>query len=207
MEIEAKYRVSAADLDVAAGLRALGPYTLEPAPEPEHQENTYFDTADGRLAAARHGLRVRRIGSRSLITLKGPASLDAGAVHRRAEHEFPGASPDPVTWPPGAPRELALALTGGAPLFPTVAVSTERRILHVERGGVQVAELCLDRGVLRGGRRERPFVELEIELLAGGDASDLAGIAAELAHYMTLVPEPRSKLMRATALAAGHDLV
>jgi inorganic triphosphatase YgiF len=207
MEIEAKYRVSDADLDLAAGLRALGPFSLEPVPEPELQENTYFDTADGRLAAARHGLRVRRIGVRSLITLKGPASLDAGAVHRRAEHEFPGADPNPATWPPGAPRELALALTGGAPLAPTAVVSTERRILHAERGGVRVAEVCLDRGVLRGGGRERPFAELEIELLPGGDTSDLAGIAAELARHITLVPEPRSKLQRATALAAGHDIV
>lgn len=204
MEIEAKYRVSAEDLDRAAAIRALGPYSLEPAPEPELQENTYFDTADGRLAAARYGLRVRRVGPRSLVTLKGPASLGSDGVHRRAEHEFPGADPDPATWPHGEPRELALALTGGAPVAPTVAVSTERRILHAERGGVQVAEVCLDRGVLRGGGRERPFAELEIELLPGGDSADIAGIAAELAALITLAPEPRSKLQRAAALAAGR---
>lgn len=204
MEIEAKFHVSAEDLDRVADLRSIGPYTLDPAPEPELQENSYFDTADGRLSAARHGLRVRRIGARSLITLKGPASVGADGVHRRAEYEFPGADPDPAAWPAGEPRELALALTGGEALAPTVAVSTERRILHAVRDGARVAEICLDRGVLRGGGRERPFTELEIELL-DGDPADIAALASALTGVITLAPEPRSKLQRATALADGHE--
>jgi inorganic triphosphatase YgiF len=203
MEIEAKYRVSAEDLERAAGLRALGPYTLTPAPEPERQENRYFDTADGRLAAARHGLRVRRIGARALVTLKGPAEPLPGGGQRRVELEFPGDDPDPASWPAGPARDLGLSLTGGAPLVPTVAVSTERRILHAERDGVAVAELCLDQGTLRGGAREQPFTELEIELLPGGHEPDLAALAAALAEHIALAPEPKSKLQRATALAAG----
>jgi inorganic triphosphatase YgiF len=205
MEIEAKYRVGPADLDRVAALRALGPYTLTPAPEPELQENRYFDTADRRLTAARYGLRVRRIGALSLITLKGPPSVGAGGVHRRAEHEFPGEDPDPATWPPGAARDLAMALLGGAPLTPTVAVSTERRILHAALEGITVAEICLDLGLLRGGGRERPFSELEIELLAGGQSDDLGRIAAELSRHITLGHEPRSKLQRALDLAAGNE--
>lgn len=202
MEIEAKYRLGPEGLERAAELRALGPYTLIAAPEPELQENRYYDTADGRLAAARYGLRVRRVGGRALVTLKGPTVSEGDGLHRRAEHEFPGESPDPATWPPGEARELALALTGGAPLVPTVAVSTERRIRHVERGGLVVAELALDRGLLRGGRREQAFTELEIELLPGGDLADIRAIAAELAHLIAIEPEPRSKLQRAAALAA-----
>lgn len=107
MEIEAKYYVSGADLEVLAGMRQLGPYVLVPVSAPELQENTYFDTADGRLTTARHGLRLRRIGERALITLKGPAEVGSDAVHRRAEFEFPGSNPripaaglsaSPVNW-------------------------------------------------------------------------------------------------------------
>ncbi len=200
MEIEAKYYVSGADLEVLAGMRQLGPYVLVPAPAPELQENTYFDTADGRLTAARHGLRLRRIGERALITLKGPAEVGSDAVHRRAEFEFPGSNPDPSNWPVGVARELALALTGGAPLLPRVSISTERQILHVYRGGDHVAELCLDRGVMRGGERVRAFTELEVELLPGGTAADLSALARELSEHVVLTPEPRTKLERALAL-------
>lgn len=200
MEIEAKYRVTAEDLAVAGGLRQLGAYVLAPTPTPEQQLNTYYDTGDGRLGAARHGLRVRRVGERSLITLKGPAEVGPDGVHRRAEYEFPGADPHPASWPPGVARELGMALTGGAPLLPTVAVATERHIRYVRRGGVTVAELCLDRGIFRAGGRERPFSEVEIELLPDGERADLAAIAAALGAQITLHPEPRSKLQRAMDL-------
>lgn len=204
MEIEAKYCIAAADLATVAVLRQLGAYTLAPAATPEQQLNTYYDTADNRLAAARHGLRVRRIGEQALITLKGPAEVGPDAVHRRAEYEFPGADPHPDTWPVGVARELALALTGGAPLAPTVAVATERHKLYALRGGVQVAEISLDRGVLRAGGRERSFAELEIELLPDGGRSDLVALAAALGAHVSLQPEPRSKLQRALDLL--HEL-
>ncbi len=200
MEIEAKYTVSGADLEILATIKQLGAYTVAPASAPELQENTYYDTADGRLTAARHGLRVRRIGERSLITLKGPADVGHDGVHRRAEFEFPGANPDPQTWPHGVARDLALALTGGAPLLPRVVIRTERRVLHIMRDGVPVAELCLDRGVMRSGARERPFTEVEIELREAGTAADLSALARELAALVALTPELRSKLERALAL-------
>ncbi len=200
MEIEAKFRVSVADLKLASRLQQLGAYTLDRLPTPERQLNTYYDTADGRLGAARHGLRVRRIGERALITLKGPSEVGGDGVHRRAEHEFPGDDPNPAAWPPGVARELALALTGGAPLAPTVAVATERQILYALRDGAKVAELCLDQGVFRAGGRERPFSEVEIELLSAGQASDLAALTAALGAQIKLVPEPRSKLQRAMDL-------
>jgi inorganic triphosphatase YgiF len=203
MEIEAKYRVESAEITLVAALRALGHYRLEPAPAPELQENVYYDTADGRLAAARYGLRVRRVADRTLTTLKGPAAVGVAGLHRRAEHEFPGADPQPLSWPPGAARELALALTGGAPLVAIAAVSTERQILHAARDGLAVAEFALDRGVLRGGGHERPFTELEIELLPAGEPADIDALARALAAHITLVPEPLSKLQRALALREG----
>lgn len=200
MEIEAKFRISAADLATVGRLRQLGPYSLVPAPAPEQQQNIYYDTLDGRLGAARHGLRVRRIGERSLITLKGPAEVGADGVHRRGEHEFPGADPQPASWPPGVARELGLALTGGARVEPIVAIATERSSLYAERAGATVAELCLDTGVMRAGGHERAFTELEIELLPGGQQADLVALATALRAHVSIENEPRSKLQRAMAL-------
>jgi len=200
MEIEAKYRVSPDDMERIAPLRALGPYTLLPAPAPELQRNRYFDTPDGRLRQARHGLRVRELADRSLITLKGPANVSADGVHRRAEFEFPGDDPHPAAWPPGPARELASALIGPSPLVELLTIHTERRIMHVERDGAEVAELSLDRGTIRAGGREAPICEIEVELRPAGQPADLAAIAAELMAHLVLVPEPESKLMRGLAL-------
>lgn len=200
MEIEAKYRLDAEAMETAAALRDLGAYVLRPAPEPEIQRNRYFDTADGRLRQARYGLRLRELPDRSLITLKGPSSVSADGLHRRAEFEFPGADPHPAAWPPGEARELAAALVGGAPLAELLMINTERRIFYVEREGVAVAELCLDRGAIAAGGRTEPICELEIELLPGGAPADLPAIAQALRAHIPLEPELRSKLSRGLAL-------
>lgn len=205
LEVEAKYAVLPADLDLVAGLTRLGPYTLRHAPAPEIQQNTYFDTADGRLARSRHGLRLRRVGDTSRITLKGPAEILADGLSRRVEYEFPGDHPDPQRWPAGPARELGQELVGGQPLYPTVQIATNRRIAHVERDGAPIAEIALDRGTIYAGERAAPICELEIELSGAGTLADIDQIAAALRVMITLTPEPRSKLTRALALRAFGD--
>jgi inorganic triphosphatase YgiF len=203
MEIEAKYAVTGEALATVAGLDRLGDYTLHAEPEAERQQNRYFDTADRRLGQARYGLRVREVGGRSLVTLKGPAEVNEG-LHRRAEYEFPHANPDPRTWPAGPARELALALVGSAPLLPTVTVLTTREVILAHYQEQVVAELCLDRGVIHAGDLSEPFTELEIELLPAGAESDLAALADALRKHIAIRPEPRSKLRRGLALLEGR---
>jgi inorganic triphosphatase YgiF len=199
MEVEAKYLLSPHDMGVVATLAQLGPYMLTPLPEPQRQQNRYFDTDDQRLAQARYGLRLRDVAGRTILTLKGPADI-SGDLHRRAEYEFDHADPNPHTWPTGPARELALALIGAAPLKPTVTIHTDRTIIHACYQGRTVAELCLDRGVIQVAERVERFSELEIEQLPGGAESDLAAIADELRTLVDLRPEPRSKLQRGLAL-------
>lgn len=205
LEVEAKYTVLPADLDLVAELTHLGPYTLRHAAAPEIQQNTYFDTADGRLSQSRHGLRVRRVGERSRITLKGPAETLADGLSRRVEYEFPGDDLDPQRWPAGPARELGLRLVGAIPLAPTVTIATARRIAHVERAGTPIAEIALDQGTINAGARQAPICELEIELHGAGTLADIAQIAAALRALITLTPEPRSKLTRALALRSAGD--
>jgi inorganic triphosphatase YgiF len=203
MEIEAKYAVTDQALTVVAGLDTLGAYLLRAEPEAERQQNRYFDTADRRLGQARYGLRVREVGDRTLVTLKGPSEVNEG-LHRRAEYEFAHGDPDPRTWPAGPARELAMALVGSAQLKPTITVHTTRAVIYANYQGQPVAELCLDRGVIHAGERSEPFTELEIELLPAGAESDLAALADALREHIEMRPEPLSKLRRGLELMEGH---
>ncbi|NJN15830.1 MAG: CYTH domain-containing protein [Oscillochloris sp.] len=203
MEIEAKYRISEADLLQMAGLTELAGYTLRARPAAELQRNTYFDSADRRLTAAHYGLRVRRVGPHARVTLKGPAEVSERGVHQRAEYEFPGSSPDPQHWPNEEARDLALALLRGAELVQLLTIDTERLIRYAVRDGVDVAEIALDRGIIRAGERTELICELEIELLPAGEPSDIDTLAAAFAEHGTLTPEMRSKLQRGMALLDG----
>jgi inorganic triphosphatase YgiF len=203
MEVEAKYAANDTDLRIVAGLSQLGPYTLRAEPEPERQQNRYFDTADRRLGQARYGLRLREVGERRLVTLKGPAEVSEG-LHRRAEYEFAHGDPDPHTWPAGPARELALALIGSEPLRPTLTIITRRELIFASYQGREVAEICLDHGAFQVDDRAVPFSELEIELLPGGAESDISAIAEALREHIVLRPEPLSKLQRGLALIEEH---
>jgi adenylate cyclase class 2 len=57
----------------------------------ELEVNVLFDTTGGDLASTRQVLRIRRIGGRSILTYKGPASW-SGAVKQRREIELDVAS-------------------------------------------------------------------------------------------------------------------
>lgn len=199
MEIEAKYKISAGDMDRLATLSALGPYTLRTMVS-EHQRNTYYDSADGRLAQARYGLRIRQIGKRSIITLKGPARVDDQGIHRRAEFEFPGDDPDPAHWPAGPARDLAQALLLGAPVRPLLTIETNRRIIHAHRDGQDRVELSLDRGTIYAGKKQAPICELELEVLPTGSVYDITELAAVLSALVNIMPERQSKLERGMAL-------
>lgn len=200
MEIELKFRVT--DPDAFARLLALtrlDRYTLHPAAEVEQQRNTYYDTADGLLRAAHHGMRIREIGDRAIVTLKGPNQGRDG-LHQRAEWEVEAASPDPETWPPGPARTQALALLGGAPLLPLLTIQTSRHHIYVADAERDIAEISLDEGVFVTAAQPTPFCELEIELLPGGAPADLDALVDALQEHIVLVPEPLSKLERGLAL-------
>lgn len=83
--IESELKIPVVGLDpTRSRLRETGAIRLTPA---ELEVNFLFDTATGELASTRQVLRVRRVGGRSILTYKGPASW-AGAVKQRREIEF-----------------------------------------------------------------------------------------------------------------------
>ncbi|QIM53303.1 CYTH and CHAD domain-containing protein [Hydrogenophaga crocea] len=176
--------------------------------------NTYFDTPALELRAARMAVRERRVGARTLLTVK-TAGSSVGGLSRRGEWEVPR--------PRGALRfarfvdDAALARQldawAGA-LVPVFHTDFTRRTWLVSHAGARI-EIALDQGELRSGSgsavRRAPLLEFELELLDGPVDALL-----DLAHTLVLGPDghhdralrlrpaQRSKAERGYALFQGE---
>jgi inorganic triphosphatase YgiF len=178
--------------------------------------NTYFDTPKLTLMAQRIAVRERRIGRRTLLTVK-TAGTSIGGLSQRGEWEGPTR--------PGAFDFMALGddeaqarqLSGLAwQLVPVFRTDFTRRSWQLTHGMAQI-EVALDQGWIttgdgQGPHRE-PILELELELLSGPvDALlDLAhtlalGPQGDAAHGLWLHPTDRSKAERGMALFMGQRL-
>ena len=156
---------------------------------------TYYDTPDARLGRLHWTLRRRFENGVSVCTLKTPAG-----GYGRNEFEVECAdihSAIGLLCELGAPLEL-LAYTAGG-IEEVCAARFDRLAAQVSLGGTDV-ELALDKGVLMGGAKELPFVEVEVELKSGRRDAAVA-YAQSLAEKFGLRPEPRSKYIRALTLA------
>lgn len=157
---------------------------------PQPLLNTYLDTPALALRAARVAVRERRIGERTLITVK-TAGRSVGGLSERGEWEVPKPRgrwqfarfvDDPA---------LALQLDGwAAALVPVFHTDFLRRTWRLAHGGAHI-EIALDQGELRSGQgtrsRREALLELELELLDGPVDALL-----DLAHTLVLGPDGRS---------------
>lgn len=176
--------------------------------------NTYFDTPTLALMAQRLAVRERRVGRRTLLTVK-TAGQSAGGLSQRGEWEGPTR--------PGqfdfntlvSDTELAQSLSLLAwQLVPVFRTDFIRRSWLLTHGAARV-EVALDQGWIttgdgQGPRREA-LLELELELLDGPvDALlDLAhtlalGPAGNARQGLWLHPTDRSKAERGLALFLGR---
>lgn len=200
MEIEAKFAITSALSVQRLNKLPLAPFTLRPAGVERHVD-TLLDTPSRTVTGSMHGLRIREVGERRVLTLKGP-NRGAGGMHEREEleAEINGSPPDdPREWPQNIATR-ALALAGDAPLLPLFRVRVERRLWHARRGGRVIAEVALDAGEILACGRHEPIYELEVELKGAGTRADLDALCAALQANLPLVPEARSKLERGLAL-------
>jgi len=161
----------------------------------------YYDTPDYALLRAGLGLRLRSDGGRWLQTLKTEGQSAAG-LHLREEWEWPlpGEALDfgLLATTPQAKRFRAPRLRAAlAPVFATEFVRTRVRLGFADGS---LAELCLDCGEIRSGRRTSAISEAEIELLAGSPVR-LFELALELAERVPLRLGHASKAERGYALA------
>ena len=126
LETEVKIR-----LPNAAGiLEKLRSQSFEVAEPRVFEANTLYDTADGKVRAARAILRLRRVGDRCVLTWKGPNV--ASSYKSRPERETTVASCDVM-------NEI-LANLGYRPMFRYEKYRTEFRRAEDTRGVVTVDE-------------------------------------------------------------------
>ncbi|HEY3777508.1 MAG TPA: CHAD domain-containing protein [Rhizomicrobium sp.] len=171
-------------------------------PRKQKLVSTYFDTANGDLR--RHGisLRVRKIGTKRLQTVKAAGNGTLGAPDRDEwEQEIAGELPDPAFTKNTAAAPFLSRKDGHAlqPVFETVV---ERMSLPLRWGESEI-ELAIDRGwISTGGRRER-IGEIELELKRG-DPADLAKITKQFAETLPVSYGALAKAERGYALSTGN---
>lgn len=159
-------------------------------------ETTYFDTPTRDLSSRKWTLRFRLENGEGVCTLKTPAPGEG-----RREYEAPAKTflqGVGLLLDQGAPQELGDWTRAAAPIC---GAAFQRQALTVDVNGT-VVELALDRGVLKGGGREQPFSEAEVELKSG-DEMVARAFALGLAARYGMRPQPLSKFARAAALAGG----
>ena len=229
-EVEGVLLVRAGDQEAAAakvaGLEAVGRFRLRH--RPAHRiRDTYLDTGDGALGAARVAFRVRELDGSPLLTLKADA-VRSGLATERLELEAPWSAealgsvleelrrrgvrlPDP---PEGAGAGAPLADLSGLGLRPTQVRETTRTLRDVlERGRPDagpVAELTVDDVGYQLPTGSARLLEVEVEAKGQGGLETVQALLAALAEGFpeALRPWPYGKLATGRAveqlLAAGR---
>ncbi len=163
--------------------------------------SVYYDTPDLQLRNHAMALRLRRIGTQWIQTLKGGGGVEAG-LHRRNEWETRVASEaidlDALAamggeLPPGAAKRLE-------PVFVT-DFSRDVRILRFE--GAEI-ELGLDSGEIRAKGKTHPISELELDLKSG-EPRQLFKLALALADIVPLQVEDTSTAEYGYRLFSGEQ--
>jgi inorganic triphosphatase YgiF len=204
-EIELKLEVPPAGVKaLARRLSAWGRCTRQ------RMHSEYFDNAAGTLAAMRVAVRLRRIGTRWVQTLKR-ADRDA-ALARRGEWEVP--APDgKLAWSRFPVRARA-GLPRAPRLVPVFATRFMRTAWIVTQAGARI-EVALDVGEAIAGQRRVPLCELEFELMGGSEGNegaevDEAALFALARRLLStkegagLLPQPLSKATRGRRLLTGQ---
>lgn len=202
-EVEAKFDADDVDLTNLDDVTAIGDYLVVSRAH-KHQVDTYFDTEDGRLAAARSSFRLRQSGDRFLMTFKGRREMhadDEAHVASRSEEECEVSPEDASSFLAG-PMSLLTAhyppivrardITMGSPLAMTARLNTERTVILLAKHRGDEIELAVDRcvGTRLADDRETTFAEIELES-KGASRDALLNVAQ---HLMNIVPGLRPNL-------------
>ena len=191
LEIERKF-------DVDAGFQrpdfaGVTPGVTAAAPIVYHLSATYFDTADGRLAASKITLRRRTGGADEGWHLKLPGGLASGAGYSsRLEVQLPLAAGGERDVP-AAHAERVAEVTGGLPLAPIAKLATERTVVTLTSAdGSLLAEIADDQVTAsRVPAADEPLRWREVEVEVPTESAELEQAVAD-------------RLFAAGARPAGH---
>lgn len=183
-------------------------------PQRSRLRNTYFDTSDLALMQQRVAVRERRVGRRTLLTVK-TAGTSVGGLSCRGEWEGPTRPGEFNFAALVDDAALAQQLTTLRPrLLPLFHTDFARRRWRLTHAGAAI-ELALDEGMVRTDGptgqtpRQAALLELELELLSGPVAA-LWSLAQALScgdaqrAGLWLFPSDGSKAERGLALYRGQ---
>ena len=157
---------------------------------PIQMETTYYDTPERFFSSRRCTLRTRLENGKCICTLKTPAERG------RAEWELESGSIQDA-----APELCKLAGLPAPESLVAVCGAKFTRLAAAISLEDATVELALDKGILSGGGKELPLLEVEIEHKGGAiDTAEVFSFA--LAREYGLTPEHKSKFKRAIELTA-----
>lgn len=210
LEVELKYGADGpVALEWLARAEAIGPAMLGPVDAADELDR-YLDTPDGRFAAARWAVRLRRRRGATRLSLKGPPSAGTGgSLHRRPEIEGSATDAlDPAAWQPSEARDLVERLRDGARLVERLRLRQSRRERPVVVDDDRLGTLTLDVVRVEAGGRERGTLHaVELELAPGATAAHealLGSLDAALRRVEGVHPDDRTKLEHALDLIEGR---
>jgi inorganic triphosphatase YgiF len=192
--MELKFAADEATFKAALASELLGPVPARPGWR--LMRTVYFDTPTGRLQRKKVSLRLRRVRTTGVMTLKWDTG-DGGLA--RGEIEVPVRSGEfDIALFDAATQSRLRALLRGEPLVPVYSTEVRRAVRMVQRHGATV-EVAFDRGSILAGALREPIREIELELKAG-PASGLLLLARELASDLALRIDVRTKAARGARL-------
>ena len=161
-------------------------------------ETTYYDTPLGDFSARHWTVRRRMENEKSVCTFKFPVD-EVGRGEFEVECDSIETGVLELCKLSGKEELTTLAAAG---LIPVCGAKFHRIAVPLVFGASAI-ELALDEGILTGGGKEIPLVEVEAELKSGNTA-DVDQFATYLMATYGLEVEKYSKFARAKALAKGE---
>lgn len=183
--------------DLTAILNAVQTMGIQCVKEtPCLQTDAYLDTPEYTLLKAGIGLRIRQRGETHVGAYKS-SGKQHDALFERQEFEWTLSSDEIKLWteekkptiPPAVVDKLTIQ---GKPLRKVLVVETCRHTALLSSSDGFKAELSLDEVTFRGHRGQKPYREIEIELLHG-PLDHLKQVATGLQNQLALQPAVDSK--------------
>ena len=200
-EVELKLAVAPEDVERLKRhpiLRGLG----QKRPTAKRLVSVYYDTPVFTLMREAVALRVRKVGSARIQTIKREA---AAGRQRIARHEWEGRikgdQPDLSQLDDPELRRLIGPHAGKGELKPVFVTDVLRRVWPLRVGASEI-HCAIDVGEINADGRREPVCEVELELKSGAPAK-LFELARELNASVPLRLEPASKAARGYSLATG----
>ncbi len=187
-------RLTRSPVILAASKKSSKPATLV---------SVYFDTDKLKLRNKGLSLRVRRIGSRHVQTIKQDADASAALLARNEwERDIAGKQPD-LDAAHGTALAPLLSKKLRRNLKPVFETHVRRTVYPIHSEGSEI-ELTIDKGKVAAGRHSSPLCEVELELKRG-DSAELFKLARALAQQVPAQLSVKSKAEQGYALVAGDE--